>query len=265
MDPERTDSDEVAAAKRIAWSVALATSAYGVGFGALAVAAGLNVWQTCVLSAVMFTGGSQFAFIGVVAGGGLGALPAAVASASLLGARNVAYAIRMKPVVGGRWPLTLAAAQVTIDESVAVSLAQRSPRARKTGFWLTGIGVFLGWNLTTLIGALIGDVLGGTDRYGLDAAAAAAFLGLLWPRLRERQAIAVGVAAAVIATCLTPVMTPGLPVLVAAVVAIIVGWWNWFGTSGMPGRTGGLPSSGGADGSPGSGVLPSWPDPEARP
>lgn len=219
---------------RRAWrdglGVALATSAYGVSFGALAVASGLDIWQTCVLSLLMFTGGSQFAFVGVIGAGGLAAAPSAIASASLLGVRNVAYGMRMSPVIGAGGWRRAAAAQFTIDESTAVSLAQRTPRARLVGFWVTGVGIYLGWNLSTLAGALLGDVLGDPKAYGLDAAAAAAFLALLWPRLRRRQPIAVGIAAAVVATLLTPVMMPGVPVLLAAVVAVVVGATNWLST-----------------------------------
>lgn len=219
---------------RRAWrdglGVALATSAYGVSFGALAVASGLDIWQTCVLSLLMFTGGSQFAFVGVIGAGGLAAAPSAIASASLLGVRNVAYGMRMSPVIGAGGWRRAAAAQFTIDESTAVSLAQRTPRARLVGFWVTGVGIYLGWNLSTLAGALLGDVLGDPKAYGLDAAAAAAFLALLWPRLRRRQPIAVGIAAAVVATLLTPVMMPGFPVLLAAVVAVVVGATNWLST-----------------------------------
>jgi predicted branched-subunit amino acid permease len=215
-------------------SVALATSAYGVSFGALAVAAGLDIWQTCVLSLLMFTGGSQFAFVGVIAAGGLPAAPAAIASASLLGVRNIAYGMRMSPVIGSGFWRRAAAAHFTIDESTAVSLAQTTSRARTLGFWVTGIGIYVGWNLSTLAGALLGDVLGDPRAYGLDAAAAAAFLALLWPRLRHLQPIAVGVAAAVVATMLTPVLMPGIPVLIAAGVAILVGWFNWLGVGEAP-------------------------------
>ncbi|KRA25900.1 branched-chain amino acid ABC transporter permease [Microbacterium sp. Root61] len=214
--------------------VALATSAYGISFGALSVAAGLDVWQTCVLSLFMFTGGSQFAFVGVIGAGGLAAAPAAIASASLLGVRNIAYGMRMSPVIGAGGWRRAAAALFTIDESTAVSLAQETRRARLIGFWVTGIGIYVGWNLSTLAGALLGDVLGDPRAYGLDAAAAAAFLALLWPRLKQRQAIAVAAAAAVVAVVLTPVLMPGLPVLVAAVVAIVVGWFNWLGRDTAP-------------------------------
>ena len=229
-----TPDAEARRAWRQGLGVALATSAYGVSFGALAVAAGLDIWQTCVLSLVMFTGGSQFAFVGVIAAGGLPAAPAAIASASLLGVRNIAYGMRMSPVVGTGFWRRAAAAQFTIDESTAVSLAQTTRRARTLGFWVTGIGIYIGWNLSTLAGALLGDVLGDPRAYGLDAAAAAAFLALLWPRLRHRQPIAVGIAAAVVSTMLTPVLMPGIPVLIAAVVAVVVGWFNWLGVGDAP-------------------------------
>ncbi|WP_404433642.1 AzlC family ABC transporter permease [Microbacterium lacus] len=232
LDPHFDDAHAPGESRRAAregLGVALATSAYGISFGALAVASGLDIWQTCVLSLFMFTGGSQFAFVGVIGAGGLAAAPAAIASASLLGVRNVAYGMRMSPVIGdGLWRRA-AAAHFTIDESTAVSLAQRTRHARTVGFWVTGVGIYIGWNLSTLAGALLGDVLGDPKAYGLDAAAAAAFLALLWPRLKRLQPIVVGVAAAVVATVLTPVMMPGLPVLLAAVVAILVGWTNWLG------------------------------------
>jgi hypothetical protein len=81
----------------------------------------------------------------------------------------------MAPVVGHGWR-RLVAPHVTIDESTAVALASRRPAARRTGFWITGVGIYVGWNLSTLGGALLGDVLGDPRTYGLDAAAAAAFL-----------------------------------------------------------------------------------------
>lgn len=208
-------------------AVGVATAAYGVSFGALSVAAGFSVWQTCVLSLLMFTGGSQFALIGVIATAGLAGAPAAIASAAMLGSRNAIYGLRMRPELKAGW-WTLGAAWFTIDESVAVALAQPPGRVRRIGFWVTGAVVFAGWNLTTLLGGLLGGLLADPKVYGLDAAAAAAFLGLLWPRLVKRQAIAVGIGAALVAVAVTPVLTPGLPVIIAALVAVVVGVANWF-------------------------------------
>ncbi len=230
-DPDaRPGADATSAAVRAALSVGIAVSAYGVSFGALGVAAGLDVWQTCLLSLFMFTGGSQFALVGVLASGGVAAGPAAIASAALLGIRNGLYSMRMSPVVGGPWWRRLLAAQWTIDESTAVAIAQPTLRGQRVGFWVTGALIYVGWNLTTLLGALLGDLVGDVRQYGLDAAAAAAFLGLLWPRLTARQPVAVAAAAAVIAAVLVPVLPAGAPVLVAAVVAIVVGVTNVLGS-----------------------------------
>lgn len=205
-------------------SVGVATGAYGLSFGALAVAAGLTVPQSCALSLLMFTGGSQFAFVGVVGAGG--SPVAAVATAGLLGVRNGLYGLQMAPVLAARGARRLAAAHLTIDESTAVGTAQPTPPLRRLGFWVTGLAVFGLWNASTLVGAVVGDALGDPRRWGLDAAAAAAFLGLLWPRLREGRARGVAAGAVVVAAALTPLVPPGLPVLAAAAVAVVLGWRN---------------------------------------
>lgn len=223
-------SPEVAAAIRSSFAVGLAVAAYGVSFGALAVTAGLDVWQACVLSLLMFSGGSQFALVGVLATGGAAAGGAAIASAVLLGARNSLYALRVAPMIGPGVAKRLLAGHWTIDESTAVSTAQPTLTSQRAGFWWTGAIIYVGWNLTTLIGALIGDQLGDVSQYGLDAAAAAAFLGLLWPRLKQLQPVVVAVGAAVVAAALMPFLPPGVPVLAAALVAVVVGLTNWLGT-----------------------------------
>jgi predicted branched-subunit amino acid permease len=221
-------SPETTAAIRASFAVGLAVAAYGISFGALSVAAGLDIWQTCVLSLLMFSGGSQFALVGVLASGGAAAGGAAIASAALLGTRNALYALRVAPFIGVGWPKKALVAHWTIDETTAVSTAQPTLEGQRAGFWWTGAIIYVGWNLMTLLGALIGNLLGDVSQYGLDAAAAAAFLGLLWPRLRQLQPVVVAIAAAVVAAVLTPALSPGLPVLAAALVAVIVGLTNWF-------------------------------------
>lgn len=199
----------------------VATGAYGISFGALSVAAGFSVFQTQVLSLLLFTGGSQFAIAGVVGAGGSAA--AAVATSTMLGVRNGLYGLETSRMLGVRGWRRLAAAHLTIDESTAVGMSQPELPARRLGFWVTGLAVFVLWNLLTLLGAGIGNALGDPQRWGLDAAAAAAFIALLWPRLRTYDARATGVLAGLIALLVAPVSRPGIPVLVAAVAAVVVG------------------------------------------
>lgn len=208
-------------AVRVGLSLGIATGLYGISFGALSIAAGLTFWQTQALSALMFTGGSQFAFIGVLSGGGTGA--AALGAASLLGVRNTVYGMTMNALLRPRSWRKVVAAQVTIDESNAAASAQPTPVERKRGFWVAGVSVFLLWNLFTAVGALLGDAVGDPGQWGLDGAAVAAFLGLLWPRLREREPLAVAVVCGVVTAISIPLVPSGIPVLVAAVVALAWG------------------------------------------
>lgn len=213
-------SSAVRAAVSMSLGVAAAVSLYGISFGALAVASGLDFWQTQVLSLFMFSGGSQFAVIGLAATGAPGL--SIITAAGLLGVRNGLYAVRMSSVVGpGLWKRLLAG-HWTIDESTAVAIAQTEPRAQRIGFWLTGAAIFVGWNTMTAAGAVLGDAMGDPRMWGLDAAAAAAFLGLLWPRIQSRQPAAVAAVAAVITVLTVPTAPAGLPVLIAAASGIIM-------------------------------------------
>lgn len=212
-------------ALRQAASVAIATGSYGVSFGALATASGLSTAQACVLSLVMFTGGSQFAFAGVVGSGG-GAVTA-ISTSGLLGLRNAFYGLQLAPLLRARGWRRLAAAQITIDESTAVAMGQLATRQdeapARIGFWATGIGVYAFWNASTLLGAILGGTLGDPRRFGLDAAAAAAFLALLWPRLSHLRAGLLAAGGFLVATLTLPVVPAGIPILLAAVVGLAFG------------------------------------------
>jgi 4-azaleucine resistance transporter AzlC len=204
--------------------VALTVGAYGVAFGAASVAAGFSVLQTCLFSLLTFTGASQFAAVGVVASGGAGV--SAVLAATLLSTRNTLYSLQMAPRLEVRGWRRLVAAHVTIDESTNVALAQ-VPHGRdavRHGFWLTGGGVFLFWNIFTLVGALGAKSLGNPAAWGLDAAVPAAFLGLLWPRLLDARVRMIAVAAAAFALVMTPLLPSGLPIIATVVVAVVAGW-----------------------------------------
>ncbi len=199
-------------------AVGIATGAYGISFGAISVASGLSVWQTCALSLLVFTGASQFALVGVIGSGGtpfFGAL-----SGLLLGTRNTLYGLKVAPMLQWRGVRRAAAAHILIDESSAMTLTRTTREHARAGFLSTGLSVLVLWNLATLAGALAGDSLGDPRSYGLDAAVGGAFLGLLWPRLdtvRNRVAALLGAAVALSLVSVTPA---GVPVLAASVVAL---------------------------------------------
>lgn len=205
---------------RDALAVGFSTGAYGLSFGAVAATAGLSLPQASALSLLMFTGASQFALVGVLAGGG--APLAAAATATLLGARNAFYGLRLATVLDVRGPRRWLAAHLVIDESSAMATLRDDARESRLAFWATGVAVFVLWNLATLAGAAGAGRLADPAVLGLDAAAPAAFLALLAPRLRDRRTWAPTAAAAAVALALTPLVPAGLPILAAALLVVAV-------------------------------------------
>ena len=204
---------------RNAAGIGVAVGAYGLSFGAAAVAAGLSTLQACALSLLMFTGASQFAAVGVLGAGG--SAVAAVASALLLGTRNALYAVRLSSLVPNRGPRRLLAAQLTLDESTGMATGA-PPALAATAFWATGASVYVLWNLATLLGALGAARLSDPGVLGLDAAVPAAFLALLWPQLRDRRLVAVALGGALLALVAVPLTPPGVPVLLAGLAVLPV-------------------------------------------
>jgi len=221
---DRADEDWATARRQVlrdAAGVGVAVGTYGVSFGALSTSTGLSVAQTAALSVLTFTGGSQFALLGVLGSGGTAV--SGTLAALLLGSRNALYGLRIAPTLDVRGARRALAAHLVIDESTAMAVSRDDPRSARLAFWATGLAVFACWNVATLVGALGAEALGDPATLGLDAAVGAAFLALLWPRLRDRGAPVVALVAVAVALALTPLLSPGVPVLVAGLVAVTVG------------------------------------------
>jgi 4-azaleucine resistance transporter AzlC len=205
---------------RAAVGLGLYAGAFGMAYGAVAVGSGLSVAQTMVLSLVLFSGASQFAFAGVVAAGGSGF--AAILAALLLGARNAFYGVPVSQILQPRGWRRLGTAHFVIDETTAMAIGQPAGPLQRYAFWATGLILFPLWQLGSLAGALIGTSIDPAD-FGLEAAAPAVFLALLWPSLRRRDGRVVALAGAAVALALVPVTPAGVPVIAAAVVALVAG------------------------------------------
>ncbi|UQT61487.1 AzlC family ABC transporter permease [Streptomyces durmitorensis] len=211
--PQKPDSAVV----RDALGVGIAVGLSGFAFGVTSAGSGLTVLQTCALSLLVFTGASQFALVGALAGGGNPFT--AAAGAFFLGVRNAFYGLRLSQLLALPRAVRPFAAHWVIDETTAVSLAQPTRRAARIGFTVTGLSLYVLWNLTTLLGALGAEAIGDTDAWGLDAAGPAVFLALLAPMLRTTTERAVAAIAVVLGLGLLPVLPAGVPVLVAALAA----------------------------------------------
>ncbi len=210
---------------RQALSISLAIVPFGVAFGVASDQAGLRLIEAVGFSALVFTGSAQFAAVSVLADGGT--VAAAVVSGLLLNLRSLAFGIVMAPALRGPIWWRALASQLMIDESMAVASAQKERRWQRYGFLAGGLGVFVFWNASTLLGA---SVLGGADDLietaGIDATIPAAFLALLWPRLVDRTQRLVALVGAGIALATAPFLPPGLPIIAAAGAVLLAKPWR---------------------------------------
>ncbi len=219
IEPDPTAPPTGRAVVTASVSLGAAVGLFGVSFGVLAVANGLSVAQASAMSLLVFTGASQFAAVSVVASGGTGG--AAVGSALLLAARNGVYGMTMARVLKGSLARRLLAAHLVLDESTAMATAQPDRAEQERAFWVTGLSVFVFWNVGTLVGALFGGLVGDPATLGLDAAFPAGYVVLLGPHLRTSRGRQTALLAAVLALVTTPFLRPGLPLLVAALAALL--------------------------------------------
>lgn len=197
---------------------------FGIAFGIASTQAGLAVWQASAFSLLVFAGSAQFAAVEIIGDGG--AVLAAITAGLLLNLRSLAFGVIMAPALRGTRLQRILWSQLMIDETTAVGSAQPERELRRYGYLLTGVVLFVAWNLSTLVGASLipstGDVI---SDWGLDAAIPAVFLALLWPRLADSTQRPAAVAGALIALALVPITPPGIPII-AAGLGVAAAWYR---------------------------------------
>lgn len=202
--------------------VVTAVSVFGVSYGVLARSAGIEVWQAVLMSATVFAGSAQFAAVSVLGGGGAAA--GAVLSGALLNARYLATGTAVaRALPGGRLSRFLLA-QLVVDESYALAVGAGTPGRpdRRMLLW-SGAALWIGWVGGSLLGGLLGPVVGEPRALGLDAAFPALFVALLWPMLDRRPAVAAAIAGLATAALILPFTSPGIALAGAALAGLAAG------------------------------------------
>jgi 4-azaleucine resistance transporter AzlC len=202
---------------RVALPFVLPALAIGMSFGILAEPV-IGGFAAIAMSFLVFAGAAQFASVSVLAAGG--SLAAAVSAGLLINARFLPMGVAVAPALKGG-PLRRAAeAQTMVDASWA--LANRGDGSfDRTLMMGATIPQAVGWWSGTIIGVLFGTLLGDPEALGLDAIFPAFYLALLVEELRNRAALTSALLGAAFALCLVPFTPPGVPVVAAAVAALI--------------------------------------------
>ena len=203
---------------RNAAPLAVAVFGFGVSFGVLARASDFGAVAPVVMSLTTFGGSAQFAAVSVWHDGGV--VASAVIAATLLNSRYVPLGIAIAPVLRGSLPRRLLESQLVVDESWAIAHRGGGRFDRRL---LLGAGALLyaAWVGGTLLGVLGGDALGDPEKFGLDAAFPALFLGLLVRQVHSRRALSAALLGAAIAIALVPLTPPGIPIVAASAACLL--------------------------------------------
>jgi predicted branched-subunit amino acid permease len=204
-------------------TVALTFLALGITTQVILLDTGISLTRAWVASAVIYSATSQFAYLAVVQAGGseLAAIVAGWIVASRFGILAVAIARVFQRGVAVR----AVAAVHAFDINVGLGLQQVDQERAKKAFWAATAAMMVGWFTGITAGTLLGDVMGDTERFGIDALFPAALLAIVGNALRSRNGLIAGVSGALICGTLIPFAPAGLPIILSVTgVAAAIGW-----------------------------------------
>ena len=210
---------EFSAGAKAGMPVCIGYFSVGFGFGAMAVAQGLTVWQAFLISATNLTSAGQFAGLTVIAAG---ATIAEMILTQLV--INSRYAL-MSLALGQRFgPETgtgkrLLASFFNTDEVFALGMSREG---KLTVGYFVGAGVVaaIGWTSGTAAGAVAGSLLPLTIRAAMGVLLYGMFIAIVIPQARDEKPILVCMFIALIFSCLFT-WVPGLQNISAGLAIVI--------------------------------------------
>lgn len=189
------------------------------GFGAMAIAQGLSVWNAILISATNLTSAGQFAGLTVIATGA--AIIEMILTQLVINSRyalmSLALGQKFGPSVGtGR---RLACAFFNTDEVFALGMAREG---KLTASFFVGAGTVaaIGWTCGTAVGALAGSLLPLSVRAALGVLLYGMFIAIVVPQAREEKPILLSVVLALVLSCLFA-WVPGLKEVSAGLAIVI--------------------------------------------
>jgi len=198
---------------------------FGIVFGALANSSGLPFPIALGMSAMVYAGASQFIAITLLLSAT--ALPVIVLTVFIVNLRQMLYSANLMHKVAHwpqRWRIPLAFL-LTDETFAAVSdRLNRSPGEPGLRWFYLGSALFMYsfWQISTVLGYLLGDHIPGLSDWGLEVAMIVAFVGIVVPLLKVRADWACA-AVALVAALLSHQWPYQTGLLFSSLLAISVG------------------------------------------
>jgi 4-azaleucine resistance transporter AzlC len=194
---------------------------FGMAYAVLARSAGLSIFETQLMSIIVFAGSSQFSGAGLFL---TGASPVTIIlTAFIINARHLLYGLSLGQKMKLTWVQKFVGAHFLTDEAFGMTVAS----GQNNFAFLLGaeLSVFVSWNISTLVGSLISQAIPDPIALGIDFIFPLSFLAMLIPLLKNRLDILIGGVAGICAFVLSNVLglNSGLTILFIGVLGSLLG------------------------------------------
>lgn len=194
---------------------------FGMTYAVIARSAGLSIFETQLMSMVVFAGSSQFSAAGLFM---IGAAPLTIILTTfMINVRHLLYSLSLGQKINLTWPQKFLCAHLLTDEAYGMTIAS----GQMTFAFLLGaeLSVFVSWNVSTLFGSLISQSIPDPLALGVDFIFPLSFLAMLMPLLKNRLDILIAVVAGLGAFLFSNVLelNSGLTILLIGIFGSLLG------------------------------------------
>ncbi len=197
---------------------------WGILFGSLAVQTGLSIWQSQLMSLLVFAGAAQMSGLAIMGAGG--SLASLMNSTAMISARHLLYSATYKEHIQHRpFIQRFLFAFLLTDEMFAIAHADQE----KTGQFdyrhavTSGFAFYVIWNIATFVGIVAANSVKDIDKLGLDFAIAATFIAMTVPRIKGLAMTVAVVLSGVLGVVLT-LAGVGNALMIAGMAGMAVGY-----------------------------------------
>ncbi len=202
-----------------AWTIGFTYFTLAIPVSILHSTAGTEAWVIVAATLLVNSATATLAFAGVTAAGG--GTVSGVVSGWLVSTRFGLMAAALGPRLWPSKKRRALAAFAAFDPNVALAAREADDTSVRRVYVSITLWLVIPWWIGAVVGIVIGERLGDPNRLGLDAMFPALFVAILWPQLKSGTARTIAAVAAVIAMALVEPSPGGLPVLLAAAVALL--------------------------------------------
>ncbi|MDA0130085.1 AzlC family ABC transporter permease [Vibrio sp. MarTm2] len=164
--------------------LSIAVIPWGLLAGSFAIEAGLTMWESQALSAILFAGSAQLVATGMLKAGA--SLATMLLATFFITSRHLLYSVSMRSKVSPlplKWRLALGF--LLTDELFAICGQQSDKQFNRWYALGAGLSFYLCWNLATLVGIVAGSYIPAMNELGLEFAVAATFIAIVIPNVKN--------------------------------------------------------------------------------